>query len=329
MNILLTSVGKHAKLVKDIKNTLSSYNDNSKIIVTSNKELLPSLYLADKYYITEDVKSDEYIDNLIEICKEEKIDALMTMLDLETIILSKNKKKFENIGVKLLVPEEESAKLCFDKYLMYQYLKTTDILTMKSFDNMNEFKLAYRNKEIEFPVFVKPRSGRGSVGARKVGEVSELKLIMRENKSLIIQEYIKGKELDIDVYVDYFTGEPVSLFIKEKILAGIGGTQQAISYKNSELIELVKKIIAEFSFKGVVNIELMEVNNNYYLIEINPRLSAAYIHAYACGVDFIKLIKNNVDERTNKKIFDNYDSGIFMMHYTDILTMNKNELKGV
>lgn len=35
-------------------------------------------------------------------------------------------------------------------------------------------------------------------------------------------------------------------------------------------------------------------NGEYFLSEINPRFGGAYLHAYGAGVDFVKLILNNM-----------------------------------
>ena len=67
-------------------------------------------------------------------------------------------------------------------------------------------------------------------------------------------------------------------------------------------------------------------DGEYYLSEINPRFGGAYLHAYAAGVDFIKLIENNVEDIPNKEEFGNYEEDVVMMMYDSIVFKKKEEM---
>jgi len=323
MNYLICSIGKHAKLIQNMKNSIG---EDSRIIVTANQEMLPALYFADKQYVVPDVHDKHYITELIKICEAENINAITTMLDVETIILAENRSCFNSIGVEVLTPSIETAKLCFDKYSMFEYLSSNEIRTIKSYKNIDDFKNDYIVGRCKFPVFVKPNTGRGSVGARKVYTFEELKSICIEDNNLIIQEYIEGIEIDVDVYVDIISHKPVSIFSKKKIEAKIGGTTKAISFKDQGLFVFIEELVSKFKFTGPINIEVFYVNGEYILTEINPRFSAAYLHAYGCGVDFFKLMENNLNGFENIASFGDYKENIIMMMYNDVLIMNQSEL---
>ena len=67
-------------------------------------------------------------------------------------------------------------------------------------------------------------------------------------------------------------------------------------------------------------------DGEYYLSEINPRFGGAYLHAYGAGVDFIKLILNNIEGTENCSIVGQYDEDIIMMMYDDVVIKRKCEL---
>ena len=67
-------------------------------------------------------------------------------------------------------------------------------------------------------------------------------------------------------------------------------------------------------------------DGEYYLSEINPRFGGAYLHAYGAGVDFIKLILNNIDGKENQSIIGQYDEDVIMMMYDDVVIKRKSEL---
>lgn len=325
MNYLICSIGKHAKLIKYMRDSIG---ENSKIVVTSNQEMLPALYFADKKYIMPDVQDENYIGELIKICKKENINAITTMLDIETVILAENKEKFEKIGVEVLTPGKETAKICYDKYLMFQYLHMEEIKTIRSYVNLIDFKKDYTNRKIKFPVFVKPRTGRGSVGAERIDNVDELESILNVEDNMMVQEYIDAPEVYVDVYVDIISGKPISIFAKKKIGTNIelGGTSKSISIIDKKLFRYVDNLISKFEFSGPINIDLFYKNGEYILTEINPRFSASYLHAYGCGVDFFKLMENNLMGIENPKSWENYRENMIMMKFDDVLIIDKSEL---
>lgn len=67
-------------------------------------------------------------------------------------------------------------------------------------------------------------------------------------------------------------------------------------------------------------------NGQYYLSEINPRFGGAYLHAYGAGVDFVKLIRENVEGRENPENIGNYEEDVVMMMYDSVVIKKKSEL---
>ena len=67
-------------------------------------------------------------------------------------------------------------------------------------------------------------------------------------------------------------------------------------------------------------------NGQYYLSEVNPRFGGAYLHAYGAGVDFIKLIENNLKGESNIPCFGNYEEGVIMMMYDSVVIKKMGEL---
>lgn len=213
MNILFCSAGIRVQLLKDFR---QSMGDNGRIVATDLSPYAPALYFADKAYLVPQIDDPEYLDTVIDICKKENINAITTVIDPEIQILAKYRDRFESMGVEVLAPHEETAKLCFDKFAMYEYLTKCGIPTVLTFGNFNSFKTAFDSGKIEFPVFVKPRTGSGSVGAKKICNIEDLKSAFDADSSLIVQEFMQGKDLDADVYIDTVKKEPVAIFTKRK-----------------------------------------------------------------------------------------------------------------
>lgn len=323
MNLLFCSVGRRGELIRDFKDSMK---DDVYIVATDNSPYAPALYLADKQYIVPLINDKNYISTLLDICKKEKINAITTFIDPEIEVLAKNRDKFEALGVEVLAPYEMTAKLCFNKYEMYKYLVECGIYTVKTYSAFKDFEKDYNAKKIDLPVFIKPRTGSGSVGARKVTSLLDLKRYCEEDNTLIIQEFMDGLDLDADIYVDTISHKPVSIFTKKKLETKISGANKTISFKDPKLFEIIKNIVSHFEFNGPIDIDFFYKDGKYYMSEVNPRFGGVYLHSYGAGVDFIKLINNNINNIENKENIGEYDEGIVMMMFDSVVVKKQEEL---
>lgn len=326
MNYLMCSVGRRGELMKDFR---ASMEEGSRIIATDNSPFAPALYFADKQYIVPRIDAPEYMDIILDICKKEQINALTTFIDPEIMLLAENRERFAEIGVEVLAPYTETAKLCFDKYEMFKYLREKGIRTAMTWGSFAEVKEALDAGEVTLPVFVKPRTGSGSVGARKVLDIETLHAAFEQDPSLIAQELMTGEgcfDLDADVYVDTISHKPVAIFSKRKISTTIGGANKTISFKDQKLFDFAQDALSKFKFNGPIDADFFYKNGEYYLSEVNPRFGGAYLHAYGAGVDFIKLIDRNLRGLENEVQIGNYEEGVVMMMYDSVVIKKNGEL---
>lgn len=327
MNYLMLSVGRRAELLKDFR---ISMEPGSKIVATDNSIYAPALYFADKHYLVPRINDPEYIETILGICRQEKINAVTTFIDPEIGILAQNRDNFKSIGVEVLAPYTDTAELCFNKYKMFCYLQSKGIRTVKTWDSFKEVSIALDRGEICFPLFIKPRTGSGSVGARKVFDISTLKSAFDKDPDLIAQELMTCDgclDLDADVYVDTITHKPVAIFAKKKISTTIGGANKTISFKDNKLFQFIQELLEHFSFNGPIDMDFFYKNGEYFLSEINPRFGGAYLHAYGAGVDFIKLIEKNLHGIANESIIGQYDEDVVMMMYDSVVIKGKTEME--
>ena len=326
MNLLFCSVGRRGELIKLFK---TSIGECSKIVATDCNNTAPALYFADKQYIVPKITDGSYLSTILRICEEEQINAITTFIDPEIEILANNRDEFESSGVQVLAPHLKTARLCFDKYKMYKFLKDNNVKTIKTYVDLSSFIRDYKKDLCEFPVFVKPRTGSGSIGARKVYNYNELQVIFDKESNLVIQEFMEGADLDADVYIDTISHRAVSIFTKRKLETKIGGANKTISFKDKRLFKTIKDIVSKFKFSGPIDMDFFYENGDYYLSEINPRFGGAYLHAFGCGVDFIKLIINNLNGIENKSEIGNYEEDMLMMMYDNVIIKKKADLIGI
>lgn len=325
MNILILSVGTRNKIVQYFKKNLES---KGKVIVTDMSLLAPAIYEADKYYIVPRITDENYVNIILDICKREQIKGVLSLIDPELSLLAKNKERFESLGIKVLGSEYEICEMSLDKMKMYNFCKENHFKTAKSWNDLNKFKEDLEIGKIKFPIFVKPQCGSASIAISKVYDIETLELIFKNkenNQNLIIQEFLNGQEIGIDVYIDIISGEIISIFAKKKIIMRAGETDKAVSFKNKKLFNLIRSFVEKVGYRGQIDIDVFDINGEYYISEVNPRFGGGYPHAYECGINHISLILNNLNNCINKSIIGQYEENIYMMKYNEIMIKKLEE----
>ncbi|GGN66867.1 ATP-grasp domain-containing protein [Oceanobacillus indicireducens] len=315
MNVLILSCGTRNKIIQYFQRELSG---KGSVIATDCSELAPALYHADKHFIVPRMNEKGYLDEILSICRESNVKAVLSLIDPELSLLAKHRQKFLDIGTTPVVSEYDLVELCFDKYEMFKFLVRNEFPTVPSYLDKEKFYMDVDNGKINYPVFVKPVKGSASINISKVSSKEEVELLFNRFDNLMIQEYMKGREYGIDVYIDIISEDPKAIFIKEKIKMRAGETDKSVSIKNECLSSLIKEFVKKVGFKGILDIDVFEVNGKYYISEVNPRFGGGYPHAHESGINVPKMIVNNIEGIENEDLIGNYEEGTYMMKYNEV-----------
>ena len=314
MNILILSAGTRNKIVQYFRQTI-----DGKVVATDMQLIAPAIYEADTYYQVPRITTPGYIDIILDICKKEEINAVLSLIDPELNLLAENIAKFENIGVQVIGSNFALCERALDKMQMYQWLREHGYPCARSYDDMQTFCIDQQKGLIDFPVFVKPVRGSASIAINKVENMDTLRLLWNHGDGeLMIQELLDGQEIGADVYIDMISSQVVSIFTKKKLLMRAGETDKAVSFKDQRLFDFIENFVDESGWKGQIDIDIFDVNGTYYISEVNPRFGGGYPHAYMCGVNHMKLIENNVNGIVNQPHIGDYEEGLYMLKYVEL-----------
>lgn len=321
MNILVLSAGTRNKIIQYFKKALTDENGQrtGKVIATDMSELAPAVYEADKFYKVSRITDPGYVDSILDICRKEQVSAVLSLIDPELSLLAKNEKLFEENNITVIGSGYELCEMSLDKMQMYHWLTDHGYKTAKSYTEKNAFYTDLASGTINFPVFVKPVRGSASIAISKVFDKETIELLFAHADNLMIQEYLDGQEIGADVYIDMISGEVVSIFTKKKIVMRAGETDKSVSFKDEKLFSWIEKFVKEAGYRGQIDIDIFEINGEYYISEVNPRFGGGYPHAYECGCDHMKRIINNLQGRINDRKIGNYEENIYMMKYNEIM----------
>lgn len=323
MNILILAAGTRNKIVQYFK---KEFDGN--VVATDASELGPALYDADRHYIVPPINTPDYLDTVLNICEKEEIDGVLSLIDPELSLLAANESSFKKIGTTVIGSPLEQCEFSLDKMKMYVWLRDHGYKCARSWTDKDEFYEAVRHGEVTYPVFVKPICGSASFSISKVYDSDTIDLLFSHEKGLMIQEFLDGQEIGADVYIDMISGEVVSIFTKKKLKMRAGETDKSVSFKRTELFNLIERFVLEAGYLGQIDIDIFDLNGVYYISEVNPRFGGGYPHAYEAGCNHIKLILENLKGNINTRCIGNYKEDVYMMKYNEVKIIHAEDMSG-
>nr|WP_027097187.1 ATP-grasp domain-containing protein [Clostridium paraputrificum] len=319
MNVLILSCGTRNKIVQYFRKEIKGIG---KVVCTDMSNIAPALYEGDKYYIVPRMTDPEYMNVIFDICRKENITAIFSLIDPELSLLAANKEKFMELGVTVIGSSFSLCEMSLDKMMMYEWMVNHGYKTARSYIDKDLFHRDVAAGHISYPVFVKPVRGSASVAINKVDNKETIELLFAHEDNLMIQEYLPGQEIGVDVYIDIITGEIISIFTKKKIIMRAGETDKAVSFKDKKLFEIIEQFVSDAGYRGQIDIDVFDINGEYYISEVNPRFGGGYPHAYESGCNHIEMIIKNLQGKPNLKNIGDYDEGIYMMKYNEVMIKN-------
>lgn len=316
MNILILSAGTRNKIVQYFVRTL---NGSGNVIATDMSSLAPAIYEADKYYIVPKMTDPGYLEMILDICRKEKIKGVLSLIDPELSLLAEHREKFEAIGTTVIGSSYALCEMSLDKFQMYSWLENHGYKCAKSYMDKEAFFADVDAGVITYPVFVKPARGSASISISKVYDRETVELLFAHEDGLMIQEFLDGQEIGADVYIDMVSHEVVSIFTKKKLKMRAGETDKAVSFQDEKLFALIEQFVKDAGYNGQIDIDIFDVNGEYYISEVNPRFGGGYPHAFESGADHMKLIVNNLEGNANACVIGQYENGTYMMKYNEVM----------
>ena len=317
MNILILSCGTRNKIVQYIKQEL---NGEGKVVATDMSPNAPALYEADKHYIVPRMTAPGYLDVIYGICKKEQITGVFSLIDPELSLLALHEQEFKKLGVTIIGSSYELCERTLDKWQMFQWLTAHGYDCAESYVDKEAFYKDVAAKKQNYPVFVKPVRGSASIAISKAEDQATVDLLFDHADGLMIQEYLKGQEIGADCYIDMISGEVISIFTKKKLVMRAGETDKSVSFKDPKLFALIERFVKESGFRGQIDIDIFDCDGTYYISEVNPRFGGGYPHAYEAGTNHMKYIVKNLRGEKNVPCIGEYESGVVMMKYSEIMT---------
>ncbi len=303
MNILLTSVGRRAYLVKYFKEVLGK---DGEVHASNSNDLTVAFHYADKSVITPLIYDERYIPFLLDYCQNNHIDILISLFDIDLLVLAKNKDKFEKIGTKVIVSDEKIIEICNDKWKTYLFLKENKFNVPKTYCSLQSVMLALASGEINYPIVVKPRFGCGSLALSIAEDEMALLYYYSRNtrtinrsylkyesasvdEKIIYQECLKGQEYGADI-INNLEGTFQSVIVKKKIAMRAGETDIAELVDEPLISSELQRLGKLIGHIANMDCDIFLVDGKPYILEMNARFGGGYPFSHMAGCNLPEAI---------------------------------------
>lgn len=275
-------------------NVLSVYKDFNIHVISSKKnvEARFSRKIKSFTYYKQNTDEESFIDVVKKEIKKREIDILLPLHFDSIRCISKNKQLFNNLNI--ITPPLESLDISNNKWKLSEYLEENGFPGPKTYhvDQLDKLDLL----KLRYPFLLKPLNGWNGNNIKKINDSDHLKKILKANKpnrKFIIQEYITGTDFCVNVIC--LKGKILAHTIQKGILPGSGPFQPHIGFKflqNDKLYSIIADVMRQFNWSGVANLDIRfnEKENQFYIIEINPRFWGSVEASAMIGVNFPYLM---------------------------------------
>lgn len=303
MNVMLTSVGRRAYMVKYFKEALGR---DGKIFVCNSDDKSIAFKYADEKVISPLIYDSSYIPFLLDYCKKNNIDIVISLFDIDILMLAKHKKQFEKIGTKVIVSDPAIVEICNDKWKTYKFLIDNGFHTPTSFLDMNEVIEKISEGKLLYPIVVKPRYGCGSISVAIAYDEEDLRYLTKKanediansylkyesavtNNKVIYQECLKGQEYGADIIND-LNGKTQNVIIRKKLAMRSGETDIAQLVDELSIKETLVRLGESTKHIANMDCDIFLVNSVPYVLEMNARFGGGYPFSHMGGCNLPKAI---------------------------------------
>ncbi|MGB3258187.1 MAG: ATP-grasp domain-containing protein [Ornithinimicrobium sp.] len=222
----------------------------------------------------------DFVETVREICRRLEITVLVPTVDAELLPLAGVRHLLAAEGTHLLAAPSSTLEICLDKAELARVCADTcDVPTTT---------VLRPETPVPFPSIVKPRTGSGSRGIRPVHGPDDL-LGLCDDGSQLVQEYLPGEELSVDVFVRA-DGAVVAAVPRSRDRVDSGVAVAGRTWDDDASITQAVTVCRAIGLRGVANVQLRRRSDGSpALLEVNPRVPGSLVLTAAAGPNLAAL----------------------------------------
>lgn len=305
-----------------------------RIIGLVYENLEPGIYMdgiVDKAYLIPYPSSGKEVvwDRIMEIHERENLDVIFPNFDAELFTFMLLEKDLKAKGINMFLPTEEQFEERQKANLnAYGEKYGVDIPKSIALGSLND--IAKVKDKLDFPVLVKGKFYDAYVAYNTDQIISHYnKISSKWGLPVIIQEFIKGTEVNVVALGDGNGNTIGAVPMRKQYITDKGKAWGGIVIDDEELLKITRDIIRKTEWRGGLELELILTSKEeYYLIEINPRLPAWVYLAVGAGQNLPEAMVT-LAQGEEVTPYDSYKTGTMFIRYSYDLIKNISDFEKI
>lgn len=315
--------GPGVPVIRGIRDSL--YFD-PRIVGLAYESLEPAIYLhniVDKTYRIPypSEGSDKLLNRILEINRTERMDMLIPNFDAELVAFMKSEKTLLEAGIHTFLPRMKEFEER-QKSNLPEFGRKYDVLVPESKPLTSIRDLDDLSKDFEYPVVIKGRYYDAYIANnREQAGIYFTRVAAKWGLPVIVQEFVEGTEVNVVALGDGEGRTIGAVPMRKQYITDKGKAWAGVTLDDPKMLDLTYRIIESTKWRGGMELELIRSEKNqYYLIEINPRIPAWVYLAVGAGQNIPEALVR-LALGLEVKPFVKYETGKMFIRYSyDLIT---------
>ncbi len=306
-----------------------------RIIGLSYETMEPGIYMHDLVDKTYQIPypsagQDVLMERFQFINSVENLDFMFPNFDAELFNFIKIQDQFEkDLGIKMVLPTLDQFE-ARHKVNLFDYGKKHNIKVPFAKMIFSSVEVPKITEEFGFPMVIKGKFYDAKIAYTLDQSVQHFNKISAQwGLPVIIQEFVHGSEVNVcgvgDGEGNLLGAVPMrKLYITDKGKAWAG-----VTLDDDKLIEITKNLVKETNWQGPFELEFMKTTNDeYFLIEINPRFPAWCYLTVGAGQNQVESLVN-LGMNNPVESFTDYEVGKMFIRYSNDMIVDMEEFEKI
>lgn len=236
-----------------------------------------------------------YLAFMEKICRQEGVDFLIPLTDVEIDVLQEWRDQARVLGVTLCMSGYETIGICRDKRKLENFLnplKVCRTIPGRTLAEVTEWEEDTGFELLDYPVVLKPCAGRSSQGLMRISDARQMRYAAKwyrgQAENYLVQPQIEGIVVTADVVRNPVTGQTICLPRREFLRTPNGAGTSVQVFRSRELEEQCRAIAGALGICGCVNFEFIEKEEGeWHFLECNPRFSGGVAFSCMAGYNMV------------------------------------------
>ena len=292
---------------------LQNMSDRWDLLVGDSNAKATGRYLVSDFVNLPVASNENFVDSIMTICLKHGVDLVLPLVTAELFKLAACKDEFAQLGIRVVVSNQDGLNIANNKIALYEMLKYSEISVPDFRVASNLEELATAAYDLGYPmrpVVMKPGISNGSRGVRVLDPhkdpyellfyekpnhiYSTLEDILRivgkrSLPPLLVSEYLPGDEITVDSIVVNGEVKFIVARVRERMNSGISVAGRFEVH--DDIFETCTSIARLLRLDGPIGFQFKRsITGEYRIIEMNPRLQGTSVAAMGLGVNLPQLV---------------------------------------